>query len=120
MSVRRAQLEIDSQEFAEWMAYSALEPFGPERDDERAGAIAATIANVYRDSSKRSDPFGAWDFFPRHPVLAGGDTPDTKDSAPDLAGKLMAWAAAMGDNDTGQKGRSQLRPRKTGTSSRKG
>jgi hypothetical protein len=40
-----------------WMAYGALEPFGEQRADLRAGELWALIANVHRDSSKRAQPF---------------------------------------------------------------
>lgn len=60
MSVRRAQEEIDSAEFTEWMAYYQLEPFGEERADLRAAIIASTIANAF--SKKRSKP---QDFMPQ-------------------------------------------------------
>ena len=62
MSVKRAQREIDSQEFTEWMAYAALEPFGETRADLRAGIVASTIANVWR--SGESEPFTPGDFMP--------------------------------------------------------
>lgn len=29
------------------MAYAQVEPFGPMRDDNRAGVVAATIANLF-------------------------------------------------------------------------
>lgn len=62
MSVRRAQREIDSREFAEWIAYDGIEPFGEDRGDLRAGIIAATIANANR--GKNSSPFHPKDFMP--------------------------------------------------------
>lgn len=63
MSVRRAQREIDSREFAEWMAYHELDPFGGERGDLQAGIIAATLANVNR--SKGTQPYKPGDFMPK-------------------------------------------------------
>ena len=35
---------MDSRELAEWMAYSALEPWGEDRDDLRHSITAATIS----------------------------------------------------------------------------
>jgi len=52
MSVRRAQNEIDSREFAQWQAFGQIEPFGEVRDDMRAAMIACTIANVFRGKNK--------------------------------------------------------------------
>jgi Protein of unknown function (DUF4035) len=101
MSVRRAQLEIDSGEFSEWMAYAALEPFGPIREDERAGVVASVTANVNRDSKTKRDPFVSTDFFPRHPIDEDENEEALKDAEPvevDLAAKLKAWAAVMADN----------------------
>jgi hypothetical protein len=54
--------EISSLQFAEWMAYSGLEPWGEERDDLRMGIIASTIANVNR--GKNTKPFKPTDFMP--------------------------------------------------------
>lgn len=62
MSVKRAQREIDSREFTEWMAYAALEPFGETRADLRAGIVASTLANIHR--SEGSEPFTPSDFMP--------------------------------------------------------
>jgi hypothetical protein len=45
-----------------WAAYYQLEPWGEERGDLRAGIIASTIANVYRDASR--EPFSPLDFMP--------------------------------------------------------
>ncbi|WP_425320716.1 phage tail assembly protein T [Burkholderia aenigmatica] len=48
MSVRRAQAEVSSAEFGEWVAYFSIEPFGDRIADLRAGTIASVIANVNR------------------------------------------------------------------------
>lgn len=53
MSLRRAQQEIDSREFAEWVALYTLEPFGPERLDLAAARIAATVAAGASGKSQR-------------------------------------------------------------------
>ena len=45
MTVRQLENSLSSQELAEWMAYYSIEPFGPAREDYRAGLIAATVAN---------------------------------------------------------------------------
>jgi hypothetical protein len=54
--------EISSVQFAEWMAYSRLEPWGEERDDLRMAIIASTIANVNR--GKNTQAFKPQDFMP--------------------------------------------------------
>ncbi len=46
------------------MAYYRLEPFGEERSDLRAGIIASTIAEIYRDPKKRIRSFRPDDFMP--------------------------------------------------------
>lgn len=46
MSVKRAQYEIDCNEFAEWMAFNELEPFGEEVESIRSGIVAATVARA--------------------------------------------------------------------------
>ncbi len=54
--------EMTSAQFAEWMAYAQLEPWGEERADLRAGIIASTQANVMR--GKKGKPFKPQDFMP--------------------------------------------------------
>ena len=63
MSVRQAQLEITSNEFSEWIAFSNIEPFGEERADLRSAIIASTIANANRSGRQR--PFKVTDFMPK-------------------------------------------------------
>ena len=46
---------MSSREFAEWMAFRQLHPFGEWRSDFRMAALAAVITNVMT-RSKDSDP----------------------------------------------------------------
>lgn len=63
MSVRRAQQEIDSREFAEWMVVEEESPGDPERRDLNTAFICATIANAM--SWKRSKKHRWQDFMPK-------------------------------------------------------
>jgi len=63
MSVRRAQQEISSAEFAEWQAYASIEPFGEERADLRSAIVACVIANSNRSKSQKA--FKVKDFMPK-------------------------------------------------------
>lgn len=54
MSVARAMREIDSAEFADWMAYYRIEPFGERMSDLRTGIIAATVANANRGKKQKA------------------------------------------------------------------
>lgn len=110
MSVKRCMREVDSPEFAEWMAYSMIEPFGPDREDERAGMIAALIANVNRDPKLRPEPYDVDDFFPSWDAAMAKAREATEGPPPDkLKSKLAAWAAAMANNKTLNK--SELKPK---------
>jgi hypothetical protein len=62
MSVARAQREIDSVEFADWMAFYNIEPFGERIADIRMGMLAATTANIHRDPKTKA--FEPADFMP--------------------------------------------------------
>jgi len=62
MSVRRAQEEISSAEFGEWIGYYSIEPFGDRIDDLRAGTVASTIANVHR--AKDTPAYAPLDLIP--------------------------------------------------------
>lgn len=80
MPVSEAQARISSAEFAEWVAFAQLEPFGPSREDARAGVIASLIANANRDADKRSAPFEPSDFFP---TLGEGAAPVEQQQTPE-------------------------------------
>lgn len=51
------------EQLYEWFDYFALEPFGEERADLRAGIIAATMANAWRGKGSRT--YKPQDFMPR-------------------------------------------------------
>jgi hypothetical protein len=77
--------EITSRQFAEWMAYAQLEPFGEERDDLRMGIVASTIANANRGKGQKA--YKPTDFIPDF-------EPETEEQA---QARLMAKAmAALG------------------------
>ncbi len=78
--------EITSKQFAEWMAYSRLEPWGEKRDDLRMGIVASTVANVNRGRNQK--PYRPQDFMPSF-------EPETEEQA---AERLIAKArAALGE-----------------------
>lgn len=54
---------MSARTFAEWQAYSTIEPFGPQAEFWRAGMIACMIANVNR--KKNQQPFKPEDFMPK-------------------------------------------------------
>ena len=86
MTVAELGARMSSREFSEWRAFAAEEPFGPLREDERAGVIASMLANPYR--AKGREGFTPEDFFPSLKAPAPPPTPEG------LAAKLKAWAAA--------------------------
>lgn len=54
---------MSSREFAEWMAFHDMEPFGEERADLRSAIVASTVANAHRGKrQRRSKPE---DFMPK-------------------------------------------------------
>lgn len=64
MTVEALTASMSSAEFGDWQEYAALEPFGPLREDRRAGIIVATLANVNRDPKRRAEAWEPEDFFP--------------------------------------------------------
>lgn len=63
MSVARAQAEIDSAEFAEWVAFNSLERFTVDHSEYLLAVIASMFANVHRRQSQSA--FKPEDFMPR-------------------------------------------------------
>lgn len=66
MSVGELLRRMSSRELTEWMAFFSLEPWGTEVEDWRAGLIASTVANSYRDPKRRRKPYEPSDFMPRY------------------------------------------------------
>ena len=66
----------------EWIAYYVLEPWGAMRDDDRAGVVAATMANLWSTGSKR---YGPQDFLPRH------ETPKVMSAKAIYSGMALAF-----------------------------
>lgn len=52
MTVAEAQHRIGSTEFAEWLAFYQLEPFGDERADLRAAIMPFLFATAFRKRGK--------------------------------------------------------------------
>lgn len=95
MTVAELGERMSSGEFAAWMDYAAEEPFGPLREDERAGVIAATLANPYREKGRK--PFTPGDFFPE---LRGPEPP-----TPPIRQKVRAVLMAAPGNRKPRRGK---------------
>ncbi len=93
MTVAELGRRMSSAEFSEWLAFSGLEPFGPAREDERAGVVASLMANAYRDRHVRPEPFGWQDFFPERAAEAAVDVPAP--SPDDLLTKVKSIFAGL-------------------------
>lgn len=87
MTVSDLLRRIDSRELTEWAAFYALEPWGTDADDMRAGIVASTIANVNRDPKKQRRPFQPSDFIPRR-------EPKAEQTPEEQARILQQWARA--------------------------
>jgi hypothetical protein len=57
--------EMSSEQWLEWMAFSELEPFGPDQQLLEAGKICETIAAAHGMKSSDSGTLSARDFFGR-------------------------------------------------------
>lgn len=53
MTVQQLLAATSSAELAEWMAFDAIEPFGEQRADLRAGIVAASVVNHSMSPPKR-------------------------------------------------------------------
>lgn len=78
MTPREVLARHTSRELSEWMAFFELEPFGPLVEDERAGAIAATILNTTPSKSQKT--YQPSDIFPRLKDAAKSDIDDIEEN----------------------------------------
>ena len=92
MTVGELLSRTSSRELTEWRAYYALEPFGEDRADLRAGVIASTMANVFRKSG--TPPYKAQDFMPKF----GREKQDWRDMLEKVRTINAALGGTYGDN----------------------
>jgi hypothetical protein len=69
--VRELLATVSSSELAEWEAFYAVEPFGPEQEEIRAGIIATLLANQWR-----KHPVKIGQLFPSLKRESRWDTPE--------------------------------------------
>ena len=62
MTVSELDSRMSSREFAEWMVYSQIEPFGPVRQDYHASLISTVIANSNGGKMKPDDFIKPFEF----------------------------------------------------------
>lgn len=97
MTVGELGQRMSSAEFAEWIAYSSLEPFGPRREDLRAALVASTVFNVNRGPKGR--------FFQPEEFLGLSETPSSDraetPSAQTLTDKARSFFFALADKSKG-------------------
>lgn len=60
-TLKEAMCRCDSKEFALWVAYYRIDPWGESRADLRTGIVASTVANV----GTRDSRFKPSDFIPK-------------------------------------------------------
>ena len=53
---------MSAPEYADWVEFAQIEPFGPYYDDLRAAQISAVFCNVNRDPEKQPEPFRSSQF----------------------------------------------------------
>jgi hypothetical protein len=85
------------------MAFERLEPFGSLHDEQMAGTISATVANVHR--RKDRDPYSARHFHPAlDDALKAAEGPPkalTPDEQSDLIVKMLQGVNRTGANGHG-------------------
>ena len=90
MSVKRAQEEVSSREFAEWMAYDQTDPIGRDRGDWQAAMVACTFASVMRAPNSRPPKVEEFvlKFRPRVQPMTQGEVDKGMEA------QMTAWAHA--------------------------
>ena len=93
MTVGELLARISSRELTEWALYAEMEPFGETRADLRAGIVASTMANLYRQ--KGSKALTPADFMPK---FGPKETKEPRSGA-DLLQIVEMWNTALGGLD---------------------
>ena len=100
---------ISAREFAEWMAYAGLEPFGEPRADFRHAQALQMLANVNRTEG---EPYPLSAFLPE-PIEPEPEDEDTDEDEPDDKPDVDPWREqqAVAAMITGAYGGQDLRQR---------
>lgn len=61
-TVAELQQRMGAAEFAAWLAFYQIEPFGEFRADMRSALVATLTANAHRNAKKKREPFELSDF----------------------------------------------------------
>ncbi|KKN42312.1 hypothetical protein LCGC14_0714660 [marine sediment metagenome] len=80
---------MTSREYAGWMEFYKLEPWGSEAEWLHTAQVLAMMANVNRDAKRRPQPYKAADFMPKF------DRPARVPTAEELDKKVGAIFRAM-------------------------
>ena len=93
------QEAMSAREFAEWVAYAGMEPFGETRADIRMATVAALLAEANRDRKRRRKAFSVGEFVA---LFRGGreiaspavppSTEDVEAKKAELWANVKAWA----------------------------
>jgi hypothetical protein len=91
---------MSSREFAEWIAYAGMEPFGETRADLRIATVAAFFAEANRDRKQRRKPYTVGEFVElfrggaeaASPAAAPGGGDDVERKKAELWANVRAWA----------------------------
>src|SRR5690554_3321002 len=97
MTVKEMLTRMDSRELTEWAAFFALEPWGTETEDWRAGLVSASIANANRDPRDTPQPYQPRDFMPRRKIQEEQDE-QSHETVLDMWS--MAWDSRFGRGDS--------------------
>ncbi|HET8684973.1 MAG TPA: hypothetical protein VFM54_24335 [Micromonosporaceae bacterium] len=103
-TVRELLARIDSRELTEWLVYEQLYgPLGPDRDDQLAALVAATVANALRSRGPAQKVSA---FVPRWSAEPEQDTREQLHVAAGLAAQLGGVFVRGGgfDDEGGERG----------------
>lgn len=64
MTVKQLKDTLTSREYEQWIAFYEVEPFGFDMQNARAGMVAATMANIWKNE-KNKKTYSWYDFFPQ-------------------------------------------------------
>lgn len=96
MTVSELDSRMSSREFAEWMVYSQIEPFGPVRQDYHASLISTVIANSNGSKMKPEDFIRPFEYDTKLPP------PPPTEKFSDKQEKMMSIFKAMSGAKNGK------------------